>query len=123
MSAPPRVLRQGYAVLAVAALGRAGYQLTADARAAPVAYGLSAIAAVFYLAASAALTRSPRSATARLVARRIAATELAGVLIVGAASVLHPAWFPHASVWSFFGAGYLFAPLVLPVLTLRTVRA
>ncbi|WP_348648474.1 hypothetical protein [Cryobacterium breve] len=38
------------------------------------------------------------------------------MLVVGALSILDPALFPHDSVWSVFGSGYLFIPLVLPIL-------
>ena len=41
-------------------------------------------------------------------------TELAGVLVVGATSLLVPEEFPDATVWSEFGAGYGYVPLVLP---------
>ena len=41
--------------------------------------------------------------------------ELLGVLVVGAWSYLAPEMFPDATVWSHFGQGYLFIPLVLPV--------
>jgi hypothetical protein len=44
--------------------------------------------------------------------------ELAGVLIVGTLSVLQPEAFPRATVWSVYGIGYGFVPLVLPVLGL-----
>ncbi|MBO9532664.1 MAG: hypothetical protein J7513_06805 [Solirubrobacteraceae bacterium] len=119
----PRALRQGYAVLAVAAFGRASYQLATDAGAAPVAYGLSAVAACFYLVASVLLAHADRSPRAREAARAIAAAELTGVLLVGTASLLEPGWFPHDSAWSYFGAGYLLAPLALPIITLRMLRS
>jgi hypothetical protein len=39
--------------------------------------------------------------------------ELAGVLLVGTIDVIwHP--FPYATVWSRYGIGYFFMPLVLP---------
>ena len=44
--------------------------------------------------------------------------ELIGVLAVGTMSALRPDLFPDDSVWSWFGYGYLFIPLVLPVLGL-----
>lgn len=37
---------------------------------------------------------------------------------MGLWSVLDPAAFPDATVWSNFGRGYLYIPLVLPVLGL-----
>lgn len=40
--------------------------------------------------------------------------ELVGVVGIGTLSALVPAWFDEATVWSEFGAGYGFVPLVLP---------
>ena len=40
--------------------------------------------------------------------------ELAGVITVGAASELAVHAFPDATVWTGFGSGYGFVPLVLP---------
>ncbi|MEH3052538.1 MAG: hypothetical protein PGN13_00825 [Patulibacter minatonensis] len=119
----PRWLVQAYAILAIAALARSSYQLATDAAGAPVAYGLSAVAAGFYLVAAAALARSTRSMRALGAARLIAAAELAAVVTVGAAGLLHPAWFPRATVWSGFGSGYGLAPLLLPAFTLWRTRA
>jgi hypothetical protein len=44
--------------------------------------------------------------------------ELVGVLVVGATSLIRPEDFPDATVWSGFGAGYGYVPLVLPFLGL-----
>ena len=44
--------------------------------------------------------------------------ELVGVLAVGLASVLLPEEFADATVWSQFGRGYGYVPLVLPVIGL-----
>ena len=49
-------------------------------------------------------------------------TELVGVLAVGALSYAVPAAFPDKTVWSHFGSGYGFVPLVLPVLGLWWLR-
>ncbi len=52
--------------------------------------------------------------------------ELVGVLLVGLLSVVDVTLFDDASVWSDFGQGYGYVPLVLPVLgiawLLRTGR-
>ena len=48
--------------------------------------------------------------------------RLAGVLLVGTISLLMPEDFPDATVWSVYGRGYLFVPLVLPVLGLLFLR-
>ena len=39
-----------------------------------------------------------------------------GVLVVGLLSVFDSELFPSDTVWSVFGRGYLFSPLVIPVL-------
>ncbi|MFP5290901.1 MAG: hypothetical protein ACLGH5_07955 [Actinomycetes bacterium] len=111
-----RVLVVVYAVLALAATGRSGYQIATKFAEAPIAYSLSAIAAVVYVVATVALVA--RGATAFRVAVVAIAFELVGVLAVGVASLLDPALFPDDTVWSRFGQGYLLIPLVLPVLGL-----
>ncbi len=40
------------------------------------------------------------------------------MLVVGTLSLARPSAFPDATVWSNFGLGYGFVPLVLPVLGL-----
>jgi hypothetical protein len=45
-----------------------------------------------------------------------------GVLVVGLASYLLPEAFPDKTVWSHFGSGYGYVPLVLPVLGLWWLR-
>lgn len=115
-----RVLVVVYAVLALAATGRSGYQIATKLAEAPVAYSLSAIAAVVYVVATVALVA--RGATAFRVAVVAIAFELVGVLAVGVASLVDPALFPDDTVWSRFGQGYLFIPLVLPVLGLLWLR-
>ncbi|RAC13956.1 hypothetical protein DN539_32300, partial [Burkholderia multivorans] len=44
--------------------------------------------------------------------------EFAGVIVVGILSFTHPEDFAKPSVWSSFGIGYGFIPLVLPVIGL-----
>jgi hypothetical protein len=113
---PGRVLLLVYAVFALSASVRAGYQLATKFSDAPVAYLLSALAAAIYVVAAVALARG--GVTARRVALVACAVELVGVLAVGAWSVAEPERFPDATVWSSFGRGYGFVPLVLPVLGL-----
>lgn len=109
-----------YGVLATAATVRAAYQLLRKFDEAPVAYSLSALSALVYILATVALAKSGR------MWHRIALTtvlfELVGVLAVGMLSITHPELFNHASVWSGFGVGYGFVPLVLPVLGLVWLR-
>jgi hypothetical protein len=111
-----RVLIVIYGVFALAATARSFSQIVTRFDEAPVAYTLSAIAALIYIVATVALARGDRTSTR--VATVAIAIELAGVLVVGLASLLAPAAFPEASVWSGFGSGYLFIPLVLPLVGL-----
>lgn len=111
-----RVLIVIYAIFAIAATARSAVQLSTQFSQAPVAYLLSAIAAVIYIVATIALARG--EGVSRTVATVAIAFELAGVLIVGTLSLILPAAFPHASVWSGFGSGYGFIPLILPIVGL-----
>lgn len=120
-SGPGRVLVALYAVMALAATGRSIAQIAGDFGKAPTAYVLSAIAAVIYLVATVALIRGGE--TARRVALVSCAIELAGVLLVGIWSYADTASFPDKTVWSHFGSGYGFLPLVLPVLGLWWLRS
>lgn len=107
-----RVLILVYGIFAVAATARAGVQLIRDAAEAPLAYGLSAAAAAVYVLATVALAHNGRRM--RRVAWAAVVFELVGVLGVGVLSLTHPELFPRATVWSGFGAGYGYVPLVLP---------
>ena len=115
-----RVLVAVYAVFAVAATSRAAYQLSTRFDEAPLPYLLSAVAAVVYVVATVALSRSGRFWWR--VALGACSFELVGVLAVGTASLVDEDAFPDATVWSQFGAGYGFVPLVLPVLGLLWLR-
>lgn len=110
---PGRVLVAVYGVFAVSAGARSGVQIATRFGDAPLAYLLSALAAAIYLLATVALARSSRG-----LALACCTIELVGVLAVGTASLAVPEYFPDATVWSGFGAGYGFVPLVLPVLGL-----
>ncbi|NCD18480.1 MAG: hypothetical protein EOL89_00610 [Actinobacteria bacterium] len=109
-----RVLILVYGVFALAATARSAVQLIRDADAAPLAYWLSAFAAVVYIVATVALAHNGRRM--RRVAWGAVVVELTGVLVVGALSLGRPDLFPDETVWSQFGSGYFFVPLVLPVL-------
>lgn len=117
---PGRILVAVYAVFAVAATGRSLVQLGTDAGRAPVAYSLSLLAAVLYLVATACLLRG--GPTARRVALVSVVVEGAGVLVVGTLSYVATDLFPDKTVWSHFGQGYAFLPLVLPFLGLWWLR-
>ncbi|WP_435736228.1 hypothetical protein V5D56_15715 [Cellulosimicrobium sp. PMB13] len=101
-----------YGIFAVAATARAGVQLLRDWHEAPLAYGLSAFAALVYVVATVALARG--GPVARRVAWCAVGVELVGVLAVGTLSLVDAAAFPRATVWSGFGQGYGYVPLVLP---------
>lgn len=119
-SGPGRALVAVYAIFALAATSRAGVQIATRFHEAPVPYLLSAFAAVVYVLATVALARSG-TAWWR-VALAACSVELAGVLVVGTLSVVDTAAFPDAAVWSNYGMGYLFIPLVLPVIGLAWLR-
>lgn len=112
-----RIVVAVYAVLSAAAVGRSSYQIFTKFDEAPLAYTLSGLAAAVYVIATVAVALSARPRL-RLLAFATVGFELAGVLGIGALSVLRPELFPDATVWSDFGAGYVFIPLVLPVLGL-----
>ena len=109
-----RVLIAVYAILALAATARSVYQIASKFDEAPVAYTLSAVAGVVYILATVALIK--RGDTWYRVAWITIVFELVGVLTVGTLSLVDGVLFPADTVWSFFGRGYLFIPLVLPVL-------
>lgn len=124
MSTKPKSLGVGrlliavYAVFAVSASARAIYQLLRKFDEAPIAYSLSALAAVVYVVATIALAKSRLRKTALITV----SFELVGVLSVGVLSYTHPELFAHPSVWSKFGQGYGYVPLLLPILGLLWLR-
>ena len=117
---PGRLLVAVYGLFALSACARAGTQIATEFSRAPVAYVLSAIAGVVYIVATVTLVNGSR--TARRIAVLSCSVELAGVLVVGTWSVLDKASFPDATVWSTYGVGYGFVPLVLPVFGLLWLR-
>ena len=113
---PGRLLIAVYAVFAISATARAGYQILTKFSDAPLAYLLSAFAAVVYLVATVSLAKA--GSTWFKVSLVAVLVELVGVLVVGALSIFDPVAFPHETVWSLFGRGYAFIPLLLPILGL-----
>jgi hypothetical protein len=109
---PGRILVAVYGVFALAACSRATVQLATKFTESPLAYVLSAVAGVIYVVATVTLARG--TATSRRVALTAIIIEAVGVLVVGTASLLDPPAFPSATVWSTYGIGYGFVPLVLP---------
>ena len=104
---------------------RAGVQIATKFSAAPLAYLLSALAGVVYVLATVGLAST--RPWARPLAWAAVGFELVGVLTVGTLTVLDTGDFPDDTVWSLYGRGYGFVPLVLPLLGLwwlyRTGRA
>ncbi|GAA5227286.1 hypothetical protein [Paeniglutamicibacter antarcticus] len=111
-----RIIIAVYGVLALSATVRALYQIMLDFSAAPLAYLLSALAGVVYIVATLALA-SKKPGSWRLSWYAVV-FELIGVLVVGMLSFALPALFAHPAVWSHFGSGYGYVPLVLPVIGL-----
>ncbi|OXM70820.1 MULTISPECIES: hypothetical protein [Amycolatopsis] len=117
---PGRILVAVYGIFALAATSRAAVQISTKWHEAPLAYTLSALAAVIYIVATVALAR--RGELSFRLAVAAIGIELLGVLVVGTLSVFDQEAFPDATVWSGYGEGYLFIPLVLPVIGLLWLR-
>lgn len=125
-----RVLVAVYGILALAATGRSVIQILDRFDEAPVAFSLSAVAAVVYIVATVALVVPGR--TWGRVAWAAIGFELLGVLVIGTLSTFAPEslgiadpspFGKQATVWSYYGAGYGLVPLVLPVLGLLWLRS
>ena len=112
-----RVLVAIYAVFALAASARSIFQLATKAGDAPFAYSMSAFAGLVYVVATLALARSRRG-----LALVTISIELVGVLVTGVLSLVDDSLFPDQTVWSGFGEGYGFVPLVLPLVGLWWLR-
>ncbi len=112
-----RVLVIVYAIMALGATGRSFVQIVERFDEAPLAYTLSALSAVVYIVATLALVFAGRRGW-YVVAWVAIVFELVGVLVIGTLSLVMPELFAHPTVWSWFGMGYLFVPLVLPFLGL-----
>lgn len=111
-----RVLILIYGVFALSATARSAVQLIRDAGEAPLAYGLSAFSAAVYVLATIALAHNGRRM--RRIAWCAVIVELLGVVVIGVFSMTSPELFPRDTVWSGFGSGYGYIPLVLPVVGL-----
>ena len=115
-----RVLVAVYGIFALSATARASVQIAGKFAQAPLAYLLSALAGVVYILATVGLASS--RPWARPLAWAAVVFELAGVLVVGTLTVLDRDLFPDQTVWTGYGSGYGFVPLVLPVLGLWRLR-
>ena len=113
---PRRVLIALYAIFALAATARGIVQIATKFDEAPLAYSLSLFSGIVYIAATIGLvTNRPWS---RPLAWAAVGTEMVGVVTIGLASIIDSTAFPHDTVWSRFGAGYGYVPVILPVLGL-----
>jgi hypothetical protein len=126
VSSPKRTLGVGrllivfYGVFAVSSTARASFQILTKFEQAPLAYSLSLVSALVYILATVSLAKAGKSW--RQVAFASVFFELAGVLTVGTLTFLAPELFAHPSVWSGFGSGYGYIPLLLPVFGLLWIR-
>lgn len=109
-----------YGLFALAATSRSAVQIATEFDKAPLAYLLSAFAAIVYIVATVSLARGDVSS--RRLASIAISIELVGVLVVGGASELLPDALPAATVWTGFGSGYGFVPLLLPFVGLWWLR-
>ncbi|WP_223280965.1 hypothetical protein [Streptomyces antnestii] len=112
-SGPGTLLVWLYGVMVVGAVSRSAVQISTDFGHAPLAYSLSALAGLVYGFITYSLVRGGE--TARRAALVCCAAELVGVLTVGTWTLVDPSAFPDATVWSDYGMGYLFIPVLLPV--------
>jgi hypothetical protein len=115
-----RLLIIFYAVFAVSSTARASFQILTKFEQAPLAYSLSLLSALVYILATISLAKAGKRWKQAALASVV--FELAGVLSVGALSFVAPELFAHPSVWSGFGSGYGYIPLVLPLLGLLWIR-
>lgn len=120
ISGPGMLLVWLYGVMVVGAVSRSVVQIATEFDKAPLAYTLSAVAGIVYGFITYSLVRG--GDRARRAAFVCCALELAGVLIVGTWTLVEPSAFPDATVWSDYGMGYLFIPVLLPVTAMYWLR-
>ncbi|MGW4173097.1 hypothetical protein DMH25_15190 [Streptomyces sp. WAC 01325] len=120
ISGPGVLLVWLYGVMVVGAVSRSAYQIATEFDRAPLAYSLSALAGIVYGFITYTLVRGGEKA--RRAALVCCAAELLGVLTIGTWTLVEPSAFPDATVWSDFGIGYLFIPVLLPVSALYWLR-
>jgi hypothetical protein len=117
---PGRLLLSLYGVFTVAALSRSIVQIIMQFSEAPLAYVLSLVAGIVYAVITVALWRGGEAA--RKVALVSCSAELLGVLLVGTLTIVDTSAFPDQTVWSDYGMGYLFLPVVVPISGLLWLR-
>jgi phosphoglycerol transferase MdoB-like AlkP superfamily enzyme len=111
-----RLLLFVYGVFALSASARASVQIITHFSEAPLAYLLSALAGLVYIAATVGLAVG--GTRGRRIALAGCSVEMLGVLIVGTLSIADKIAFPDDTVWSRYGSGYGYVPLVLPFIGL-----
>lgn len=111
-----RVVIVVYGIFSLSAGVRALYQLLTQFDIAPLAYLLSLFSAAVYVLAAVALTRT--GARWHRIATGAVLIELIGVLGIGAWTFAAPQLFADETVWSHFGQGYGYIPLLLPIVGL-----
>ncbi|GAA1846325.1 membrane protein [Pseudonocardia ailaonensis] len=117
---PGRILIAVYAIFALSATARAAVQIAGKFSEAPVAYLLSGLAGVVYILATIGL--AGRKPGYRRLAWAAVVFELVGVLVIGTLTVFDTGDFPDDTVWSVYGRGYGFIPLILPFVGLWWLR-
>ncbi|MEQ3554224.1 hypothetical protein WIS52_27480 [Pseudonocardia nematodicida] len=117
---PGRALIAVYGIFALSATARGGVQIAERFGEAPLAYSLSALAGIVYILATIGLAGTGPGF--RRLAWAAVVFELIGVLTVGTFTVFVPSDFPQDTVWSYYGIGYAFIPLVLPFVGLWWLR-
>jgi hypothetical protein len=120
ISGPGMLLVWFYGVMVVGAVSRSAFEISTEFGRAPLPYALSALAGVVYGFITYTLIRGGE--TARRAAFLCCAAELAGVLIVGTWTLVDRSAFPDSTVWSYYGAGYVFIPVLLPVSAMYWLR-
>ncbi|MBL1085323.1 hypothetical protein JK359_25690 [Streptomyces actinomycinicus] len=120
ITGPGMLLVWFYGVMVVGALSRSAFQISTEFDRAPLAYTLSAVAGLVYGFITCTLVRGGE--TARRAAMVCCAAELAGVLIVGTWTLVEPSAFPDTTVWSDYGMGYVFIPVLLPLSAMYWLR-
>lgn len=116
-----RVLVIIYAILAIGATSRAIYQMATVYSEARIPITLSAVSGIIYILATLALILPGRGWYR--VAWITISFELLGVIVIGTLSLIDPIFAGSANVadgtvWSYYGRGYVFIPVVLPILGL-----
>ena len=115
-----RVIIVVYGIFSLSAGVRSLYQILTQFDVAPLAYLLSLFSAAVYVLAAIALAKTgPRW---HRIATGAVLVELIGVLGIGAWTFAAPQLFADETVWSHFGQGYGYIPLLLPIVGLIWLR-